>query len=186
MSWLHVCPKTPVFLYLSLRLVSRECGACASVMLLTRGPRNEGALSIQVPFLAPTILSNASVIWNYTTVPQPGLAERAIPYPRGRVLGGSSSISTSMDTNFPIESPLIGRLIDFLAYTRSADEEFDQWAQMVGDPGWTWESLAPYYFKVRPARISAASPLLFRPILTPRMLRSVRIRAWYHRRTSMT
>lgn len=55
--------------------------------------RNEGVLSIRVPFLAPAAAPNTSVTWNYTTVPQIGLNDRTVPYPRGRVLGGSSSIS---------------------------------------------------------------------------------------------
>ena len=49
--------------------------------------------SIPIPYLSPT-LSSSIVSWNYTTVPQTGLGGRTIAYPRGRTLGGSTSIST--------------------------------------------------------------------------------------------
>lgn len=55
--------------------------------------RDEEVFAIQVPFLDSTLSSDASIIWNYTTTAQTGLFNRSISYPRGRVLGGSSSIS---------------------------------------------------------------------------------------------
>ena len=39
--------------------------------------------------------------------------------------------------------------LDFLVYTRGADEEYDRWAELTGDDGWSWNALMPYYFKVR-------------------------------------
>ena len=38
--------------------------------------------------------------------------------------------------------------LDFLAYTRGADEEYDKWAEVTGDPGWAWENVSQYYYKV--------------------------------------
>ncbi|GJE97014.1 aryl-alcohol oxidase-like protein [Phanerochaete sordida] len=99
-----------------------------SVLLIEAGVSNKDVLDVEVPFLAPNTLGNSSILWNYITEPQPGLDNRTLFYPRGRLLGGSSSIN-------------------FLAYTRGADEEYDQWANMTGDPGWTWENLAQYYYK---------------------------------------
>jgi hypothetical protein len=55
--------------------------------------RNEGVLASQIPFLAPTLTPNTLYDWNYTTTAQPGFNGRSIPYPRGRILGGSSSVS---------------------------------------------------------------------------------------------
>lgn len=52
-----------------------------------------GLLGVQVPFLAPTNVPFSPVTWNYTTVPQAELDQRIVTYARGRVLGGSSSIS---------------------------------------------------------------------------------------------
>ena len=56
---------------------------------------NEGVLASQIPFLAPTLTPNTLYDWNYTTTAQPGFSGRSIPYPRGRILGGSSSVSKS-------------------------------------------------------------------------------------------
>ncbi len=55
--------------------------------------RDVGVLGVEVPFLAPTNTPMTSVTWNFTTTPQTSLDNRVLTYPRGRVLGGSSSIS---------------------------------------------------------------------------------------------
>ena len=52
---------------------------------------------------------------------------------------------------------LINRATDFLVYTRGANEEYDRWAEMTGDSGWSWAELAPYYFKVGPINGASAS-----------------------------
>jgi choline dehydrogenase-like flavoprotein len=56
---------------------------------------NEGVLASQIPLLAPTLTPNTLYDWNYTTTAQPGLNGRSVSYPRGRILGGSSSVSKS-------------------------------------------------------------------------------------------
>jgi choline dehydrogenase-like flavoprotein len=56
---------------------------------------NEGVLASQIPLLAPTLTPYTLYDWNYTTTAQPGFNGRSIPYPRGRLLGGSSSVSKS-------------------------------------------------------------------------------------------
>ena len=74
---------------------------------------DENVIPVMAPFLGPSVTPGASVLillfsswasltpnkdtpwdWNYTTTAQPGLDNRAYPYPRGRLLGGSSSAST--------------------------------------------------------------------------------------------
>ncbi len=57
---------------------------------------NEGVLASQIPFLAPTLTPNTLYDWNYTTTAQSGFNGRSVPYPRGRILGGSSSVSKSL------------------------------------------------------------------------------------------
>ncbi len=59
---------------------------------LTQIYRYDGNVAIEAPFLAVS-LPGTSVDWNYSTVPQVGYNDRAIPYARGHVLSGSSSIS---------------------------------------------------------------------------------------------
>jgi len=100
-----------------------------SVLVIEAGVTNEGVVPIAVPFLAPTNQPQSAVTWNYTTVPQSSLNGRILTYPRGRVLGGSSSIN-------------------FLVYTRGSNEGYDQWANLTGDDSWAWSNLEPFYLKV--------------------------------------
>jgi len=57
------------------------------------GLRNQGAVDSIVPFFCTRASPNTPLDWNFTTTPQSGLGGRSVPYPRGFVLGGSSSIS---------------------------------------------------------------------------------------------
>ncbi|KAJ2920934.1 hypothetical protein H1R20_g16161, partial [Candolleomyces eurysporus] len=57
------------------------------VLLIEAGPLDRGVLNIEVPYFALRLMGSP-YDWNYTTVPQPGLNGRTLPYPRGRVLGG--------------------------------------------------------------------------------------------------
>ncbi|KAI9435482.1 aryl-alcohol-oxidase from pleurotus Eryingii [Lactarius indigo] len=82
------------------------------VLLIEAGPSDKVHPYIPIPFLSTT-LAPSVVSWNYTTVPQTGLGGRSISYPRGRTLGGSTSITS----------------------------DFDRLANVTGDPGWSWNSL---------------------------------------------
>ncbi|GLB39193.1 putative aryl-alcohol oxidase [Lyophyllum shimeji] len=98
------------------------------VLLLEAGGSQEGVIASTIPFLAGTLAPNTPYDWNYTTTPQAGLGGRSIPYPRGRMLGGSSSIN-------------------YLMYTRGAAEDYDKFAKITGDQGWSWKQLQPYFQK---------------------------------------
>src|SRR4051794_22377814 len=63
--------------------------------------------------------------WRYETVPQAACAGRRIPFPRGRVLGGSSAING-------------------LIYARGDRTDFDAW-QALGNPGWGWDEVLPFF-----------------------------------------
>lgn len=67
-------------------------------------------------------------------------------FTRGRVLGGSSSISECL-------SHLIVRtadtlFADYMTYTRGSDEEYNRWAALTGDASWEWKNVERYYLKV--------------------------------------
>jgi choline dehydrogenase len=80
-----------------------------------------------VPLAWPT-LWGTEVDWAYTTVPQPGTANRPQSWPRGKVLGGSSSING-------------------MVYQRGHRNDFDTWAAQ-GAKGWDYEAVLPYFKKM--------------------------------------
>ncbi|THH31584.1 hypothetical protein EUX98_g2622 [Antrodiella citrinella] len=98
-----------------------------SVLIVEAGDTNVGNQNLEVPFLGVT-LPGTSVDWNFTTTPQAGLQNRSIPYTRGFVLGGSSSIN-------------------LLTYNRGSDDVWNRWAQITGDSGWSWNSVEKYYLR---------------------------------------
>ena len=100
---------------------------------------------IPIPFLCPKLVPSI-VSWNYTTVPQIGLGGRSISYPRGRTLGGSTSISTLGHLRRSILRTYYS--LDYMVWTRGPASDFDRLAQVTGDPGWSWKSLLPTLIKV--------------------------------------
>ncbi|MGH7029341.1 MAG: GMC family oxidoreductase [Stellaceae bacterium] len=96
------------------------------VLLIEAGGRDWNPY-IHVPAGFMKLLDHPTLTWGYYAEPDPGTAGRAILYPRGRVLGGSSSING-------------------LIYVRGQPEDFDHWAQL-GNRGWGWDDLLPYFKK---------------------------------------
>ncbi|KAJ7163548.1 alcohol oxidase [Mycena crocata] len=99
-----------------------------SVLVLEAGGSNADVLNLIVPFFAPRTAPNTPQDWNFTTTPQANLNERSLIYPRGFVLGGTSSIHYNV-------------------YTRGSKEDFDRFARFTEDEGWSWDSLVPYMRK---------------------------------------
>ena len=94
------------------------------VLLLEAGGRdNYHWIHIPVGYLY--LMGNPRTDWGFKTEPEPGLNGRSLPYPRGKVLGGCSSING-------------------MIYMRGQARDYDTWRQM-GNPGWGWaEALAAY------------------------------------------
>ncbi|KAK0235294.1 aryl-alcohol oxidase precursor [Armillaria nabsnona] len=99
-----------------------------SVLVLEAGPSPEGLLNHTVPFFSIFLRDQSPFDWNYTTVPQIGFNGRALQYPRGRILGGCSSMNR-------------------LAYVRGSSEDYDRYANITGDRGWSWNEIQPYIRK---------------------------------------
>lgn len=95
----------------------------AKVILLEAGPRDRN-LWIHVPLGYGKLFARKDVNWAYESEPEPSLGGRRVFTPRGKVLGGSSSING-------------------LVYIRGQPEDFDGW----GLPGWGWADLLPYFRK---------------------------------------
>jgi len=93
------------------------------VLLIEAGPRDTN-IWIHVPLGYGKLFSRTDINWAYESEPEPALNGRRIFTPRGRVLGGSSSING-------------------LVYIRGQPEDYDGW----GIPGWDFASLLPYFRK---------------------------------------
>ncbi len=93
------------------------------VLLLEAGPRDTDPW-IHVPLGYGKLFARTDVNWAYESEPEPALGGRRIFTPRGKVLGGSSSING-------------------LVYIRGQREDFDGW----GIPSWNWDTLVPYFRK---------------------------------------
>ncbi len=94
------------------------------VLLIEAGPQDRN-LWLKVPIGYAKTISNPSLSWNYQTAPEPELNDRSIIWPRGKVLGGSSSVNG-------------------LIYTRGQAEDYDHWRQL-GNSGWDYDSVLPYF-----------------------------------------
>ncbi|CCE09776.1 choline dehydrogenase, a flavoprotein; alcohol dehydrogenase [Bradyrhizobium sp. STM 3843] len=94
------------------------------VLLLEAGPKDSN-IWIHVPLGYGKLFKDKSVNWMYQTEPEPGLDGRSVFQPRGKVLGGSSSING-------------------LLYVRGQNEDYDRWRQR-GNVGWGYEDVLPYF-----------------------------------------
>jgi choline dehydrogenase len=97
-----------------------------SVLLLEAGPEDTN-LWIHVPLGYGKLFKDKTVNWMYQTEPEPGLDGRTVFQPRGKVLGGSSSING-------------------LLYVRGQHEDYDRWRQR-GNAGWGFADVLPYFKK---------------------------------------
>jgi choline dehydrogenase len=94
------------------------------VLLLEAGGRDWHPF-IHMPAGLAKLVGRKGVNWNYQTEPEPALGNRRLWWPRGKVLGGSSSINA-------------------MCYVRGHREDYDAWAA-AGCPGWAFESVLPYF-----------------------------------------
>jgi choline dehydrogenase-like flavoprotein len=97
------------------------------VLLLEAGPWDRN-LWVHVPIGYAKTMFHPRLNWGYYTEPEPALAGRRIYWPRGRVVGGSSSING-------------------LLYVRGQPEDYDDWARL-GNDGWSWSDVEPYFRKL--------------------------------------
>jgi len=97
-----------------------------NVALLEAGPSDSSVL-IQCPAGLAALAKNGDANWKFETTVQPGLNGRRGYQPRGKVLGGSSSINA-------------------MIYIRGQREDYDHWAAQ-GNPGWSYDDVLPYFKK---------------------------------------
>jgi len=94
------------------------------VLLLEAGGKDD-YIWIHIPIGYLYTMNNPRTDWLYKTAAEKGLNGRALNYPRGRVLGGCSSING-------------------MIYMRGQARDYDQWRQL-GNTGWSWDDVLPYF-----------------------------------------
>jgi choline dehydrogenase len=95
-----------------------------TVLLLEAGPPADG-FWLRAPAGTARLFFNKRFNWSYFTEPVPTINERRIYWPRGKVMGGSSSING-------------------MAYLRGHPKDFDHWRDL-GNPGWGYQDVLPYF-----------------------------------------
>src|SRR5712675_1756647 len=96
------------------------------VLLLEAGAKSHPYCRMPLSF--GLLIENPAANWCYQSEPEPGTANRQIPVPRGKVLGGSSSING-------------------LVWVRGQPLDYETWAQM-GCRGWSWREVAPLFTRI--------------------------------------
>ncbi len=95
-------------------------------VLLFEAGRKDDYHWIHIPVGYLKCIGNPRTDWLYQTEPDAGLNGRALRYPRGKTLGGCSSING-------------------MIYMRGQARDYDQWAQLTGDAAWGWNQALPYF-----------------------------------------
>ena len=118
-------------------IVGAGTAGCALANRLSADPRNrvllveaggtDNYIWTKIPVGYLYCMGNPRTDWGFKTAPAAGLNGRVLNYPRGRILGGCSSING-------------------MIYMRGQARDYDQWAQM-GNTGWSWDEVLPYFKK---------------------------------------
>jgi choline dehydrogenase len=95
------------------------------VLLIEAGGKDD-YLWIHIPVGYLYCIDNPRTDWLFRTELEPGLGGRSLIYPRGKVLGGSSSING-------------------MIYMRGQAGDYDRWAEVSGDPSWRWDNVLPLF-----------------------------------------
>ena len=107
-------------------LANRLSADASKRVLLIEAGRRDDYHWIHIPVGYLYCIGNPRTDWLYQTEADAGLNGRQLRYPRGKVLGGCSSING-------------------MIYMRGQSRDYDQWAQLTGDDAWRWDNTLPYF-----------------------------------------
>ena len=107
-------------------LANRLSADASKRVLLIEAGRKDDYHWVHIPVGYLYCIGNPRTDWLYHTEPADGLNGRSLRYPRGKVLGGCSSING-------------------MIYMRGQSRDYDQWAALTGDERWNWQHCLPYF-----------------------------------------
>ena len=107
-------------------LANRLSANASKRVLLIEAGRKDDYHWVHIPVGYLYCIGNPRTDWLYNTEPAAGLNGRSLRYPRGKVLGGCSSING-------------------MIYMRGQSRDYDHWAEVTGDARWRWDSSLPYF-----------------------------------------
>ena len=108
-------------------LANRLTSIASNKILLLEAGGNDNNPWIHIPVGYYKTMHNPKMDWCFKTEPDETMNNRSINYPRGKTLGGSSSING-------------------LLYIRGQEQDYDMWRQL-GNVGWSWKDVLPYFLK---------------------------------------
>jgi choline dehydrogenase len=128
-------PLAPAYDYIVVGAGSAGCVVASrlsedpscSVLLIEAGPSNQ-SVRVRSPMVTCPTLQNTELDWAYRTTPQPATEGKVSYWPRGKTLGGSSSIN-------------------YMLYVRGDPRNYDRWARDLGCDGWSYAEVLPYFRK---------------------------------------
>jgi len=109
-------------------LANRLSGDRSKRVLLIEAGRKDDYHWVHIPVGYLYCIGNPRTDWLYQTEPAAGLNGRSLRYPRGKVLGGCSSING-------------------MIYMRGQARDYDLWAEVAGDARWRWDNVLPYFMR---------------------------------------
>ena len=107
-------------------LANRLSADASKKVLMIEAGKKDDYHWIHIPVGYLHCIGNPRTDWMYNTEPEPGLNGRSLRYPRGKALGGSSSING-------------------MIYMRGQARNYDEWADLTGDSAWRWNNSLPYF-----------------------------------------
>ena len=110
-------------------VVARRLVDAGARVLLVEAGGTDNHFHVSMPAAFTLAIGSDRFDWGFVSEPEPGLLSRRIPAPRGKVVGGSSSINA-------------------MAFVRGQAEDFDNWAQNYGLSDWSYAQCLPYFRKL--------------------------------------
>jgi choline dehydrogenase len=107
-------------------LANRLSAKASKRVLLIEAGRKDDYHWVHIPVGYLYCIGNPRTDWLFNTEPAAGLNGRSLRYPRGKVLGGCSSING-------------------MIYMRGQSRDYDHWAEVTGDARWRWDNALPYF-----------------------------------------